>query len=404
MCATTVDALMSIMYRDLIMGRFVVPGEVIVQDGSSTMVGEGTQLRGSDLIAERLGHAELSGEAWCVRPATEGPSDIKIGNIVYASVSRLNENFAMVNIIGVDGSLNSSLLPEHIDAEIGVADLVDRFMHEPRDAFRIRDIIRAEVTRAGPVIRLSMKRGGDLGVLHAQCPSCGIALEAGEWGREYNVRCTRCDYRGYRVLSDGFGHGLSMPKNVSELSGRNGSGRWSEEIEAERKANRVARGVLLRSDSQRDMYDPASRLFIGGLAPETEARDLSDLFSRCGQVVDAFVIRDRDTRVSKGYGFVTMGDAGMASQAARKLNRHELNGRNIAVRPAGDDRKKRGGRHGKDRRKGNDRGGKGRQRGSHNRKGQAKKEHAHSHRSKRELEAMLEEGKITKQEFNDALR
>ena len=67
MCATTVDALMSIMHRDLIMGRFVVPGEVIVQGGSSTMVGEGTQLRGSDLIAERLGQAELSGETWCVR-------------------------------------------------------------------------------------------------------------------------------------------------------------------------------------------------------------------------------------------------------------------------------------------------------------------------------------------------
>ena len=179
MRAAAVDALMSRMHRDLIMGRFVVPGDIIVQDGSSTMVGEGTQLRGSDIIAERLGQAELSGEVWYVRPATEGPSDIKVGDVVYASVSRLNENFAMVNIVGVDGSLNSSLLPEHIDAEIGVADLVDRFMHEPRDAFRIRDIIRAEVTRAGPVIRVSMKRGGDLGVLHAQCPSCGIALEAG---------------------------------------------------------------------------------------------------------------------------------------------------------------------------------------------------------------------------------
>ena len=403
MRATAVDALMSRMHRDLLMGHFVVPGEVIAQDGSSTMVGEGTQLRGDNIIAERRGQAELSGDVWCVRPAAEGPSDIKVGNIVYANVSRLNENFAMVNIIAVDGSLNSSLLPEQIDAEIGVADLVDRFMHEPRDAFRIRDIIRAEVTRAGPVIRLSMKRGGDLGVLHAQCPTCGIALEAGEWGRENNVRCPRCNHRGYRVLSDGFGYGTSMPKDVSKLSGLNGSGRWSQEIEAKRKANRVARGVLLRSDSQRDMYDPASRLFIGGLAPETEARDIVDLFSQCGQVVDAFVIRDRDTRVSKGYGFVTMGDAGMASQAARRLNRREVNGRNIAVRPAGEDRKKKGGRHGKDRRKGDQRGGRDEPRGGRDRKGQAKKEHDHGHRSKRELEAMLEEGKITKQEFNDAL-
>jgi len=404
MCTTAVDALMSRRHRDQFMGHFVVPGDVIALDGSSAMVGEGTQLRGESIIAERLGQAELSGDVWCVRPSAEGPSDIKVGDIVYASVSRLNENFAMVNIIAVDGSLNSSLLPEQIDAEIGVADLVDRFMHEPRDAFRIRDIIRAEVTRAGPVIRLSMKRAGELGVLHAQCPTCGVGLEAGEWGREHNVRCPRCNHQGYRVLSEGFGYGTSMPEDVSNLSGLNGSGRWSEEIEAERKAGRVARGVLLRSDSQRDLYDPASRLFIGGLAPQTEARDLIDLFSRCGQVVDAFVIRDRDTRESKGFGFVTMGDAGMASQAVRRLNRHEVNGRNIAVRPAGEDRKKRGGRHGKDRKKGDHKGGRHDRKGGHDRNKQGKKEHEHGHRTKRELEAMLEEGKITKQEFNDALR
>ena len=261
------------------MGDFVVPGDVITKDGSEAMVGEGTQLRDNSIIAERLGHAEFSEEGWCVRPVAEGPSNIKVNDIVYGSVSRLNENFAMVNIIAIDGSTNSSLLPEQVEAEIGVGDLVDRFMHEPRDAFRLRDIVRAEVTRAGPVIRLSMKRGGELGVLFAQCPVCGVGLEAGEWGREHNVRCPRCDHRGYRVLSHGFGYGTSKPDDVSKLNELNGSGRWSQEMEAERKANRVAGGVLLRSDSQRDLYDPASRLFIGGLAPETEARDLTDLFS-----------------------------------------------------------------------------------------------------------------------------
>ena len=101
---------------------------------------------------------------------------------------------------------------------------------------------------------------------------------------------------------------------------------------------------------------------------------------------------------------MTMGDASMASQASRKLNRHKLHGRNIAVRPAGEDRKKKGGRQGNDRRKGNHQGRKGEQRGGHDRKEQRGKGPDHGHRSKRELEAMLEEGKITKQEFNDALR
>ena len=80
-----------------------------------------------------------------------------------------------------------------------------------------------------------------------------------------------------------------------------------------------------------------------------------------------------------------------------------MNGRKIAVRPAGEDRKKRDGHHGKDRRKREQRGRGGDRKGDRGRKKQAGKSD-HGHRSKRELEAMLEEGKITKQEFSDALR
>ncbi|KAH8092727.1 heterogeneous nuclear ribonucleoprotein [Aureococcus anophagefferens] len=79
-----------------------------------------------------------------------------------------------------------------------------------------------------------------------------------------------------------------------------------------------------------DDSDP-TKLFVGALAWQTDATALRNHFSQFSEVLDAIVMKDRDTRQSRGFGFVTL-----ASQAAanRVLNdKHVLDGRILNVSP-----------------------------------------------------------------------
>ena len=75
----------------------------------------------------------------------------------------------------------------------------------------------------------------------------------------------------------------------------------------------------------------SSKLFVGGLAWATTESSLADHFSAFGDVVEAKVITDRDTGRSRGFGFVSYGDAESATKAMEGLNGSELDGRTIRV-------------------------------------------------------------------------
>ncbi|KAG2303231.1 hypothetical protein Bca52824_031882 [Brassica carinata] len=103
-----------------------------------------------------------------------------------------------------------------------------------------------------------------------------------------------------------------------------------------------------------------SKLFVGGLSPTTDVDILKDVFGRFGKIVDVVVISDRETGVSKGFGFVTYDSIDAANKAMQQMNDQELDGRIIGVNPAdsgggGGGLARRGGRGG-----GNGRGGFGR--------------------------------------------
>jgi len=83
----------------------------------------------------------------------------------------------------------------------------------------------------------------------------------------------------------------------------------------------------------------SNKLFIGGLSWDTSDAGLSEAFSRFGTVTDAKVILDRDTGRSRGFGFVTLGDANQAEQAQREMDGATLDGRQIRVNEAQDRRR-----------------------------------------------------------------
>lgn len=79
----------------------------------------------------------------------------------------------------------------------------------------------------------------------------------------------------------------------------------------------------------------SSKLYVGGLAWGTEESGLMAAFSKYGEVVEATVVKDRDSGRSRGFGFVTFADADSANKAL-ELNGTELDGREIRVDSAND--------------------------------------------------------------------
>lgn len=77
-----------------------------------------------------------------------------------------------------------------------------------------------------------------------------------------------------------------------------------------------------------------SKLFVGGLSPTTDVDILKEVFGKFGKIVDVVVVSDRETGVSKGFGFVTYDSIDAANKAMQQMNDQELDGRIIGVNPA----------------------------------------------------------------------
>ncbi|KAG0198364.1 hypothetical protein BGX28_008198 [Mortierella sp. GBA30] len=75
----------------------------------------------------------------------------------------------------------------------------------------------------------------------------------------------------------------------------------------------------------------STKLFIGGLSWNTTDDSLRDGFSKYGDVIDAIVVKDRETGRSRGFGFVTYADESAANDAIENLNNRDFDGRQIKV-------------------------------------------------------------------------
>src|SRR5258708_33466933 len=76
------------------------------------------------------------------------------------------------------------------------------------------------------------------------------------------------------------------------------------------------------------------KLFVGNLSWNLTNDDLRELFGEFGTVEEAFVLTDKFSGRSKGFGFVTMSTDEEASAAVAGLHQREVDGRQIAVNVA----------------------------------------------------------------------
>ncbi|MDI9342323.1 MAG: RNA-binding protein [Sediminibacterium sp.] len=75
-------------------------------------------------------------------------------------------------------------------------------------------------------------------------------------------------------------------------------------------------------------------IFVSNISFKVREQALSDLFSAYGEVVSVRIIKDKETRRSKGYGFVEMANAEEGNAAINGLNGTLHYDRNIVVAEA----------------------------------------------------------------------
>lgn len=74
------------------------------------------------------------------------------------------------------------------------------------------------------------------------------------------------------------------------------------------------------------------KLFVAKLPQSITSERLKAMFESYGNVVDAKVISDRDTGMSKCYGFVEMATEEAAKEAIERLNGIQMDGKEILVK------------------------------------------------------------------------
>ena len=77
-----------------------------------------------------------------------------------------------------------------------------------------------------------------------------------------------------------------------------------------------------------------TKLYVGNLSYNITNEQLAQHFSQIGKVSEAIIILDKETRKSKGFGFVTFSTEDDTRIAIETLNETEFMGRKLIVNEA----------------------------------------------------------------------
>ncbi|XP_044125239.1 cold-inducible RNA-binding protein B-like isoform X2 [Bufo gargarizans] len=88
------------------------------------------------------------------------------------------------------------------------------------------------------------------------------------------------------------------------------------------------KGLIMSSNDE-------GKLFVGGLSFDTDEKGLESSFCKYGCLSDVVVVKDRETKKSRGFGFVTFENADDAKDAMEGMNGKVVDGRQIRVDQAG---------------------------------------------------------------------
>jgi len=73
------------------------------------------------------------------------------------------------------------------------------------------------------------------------------------------------------------------------------------------------------------------KLFVGGFPLDIEEIELAKLFGPYGDISTVKIVRDKKTKICKGYAFIEMTDRTAAGNAADALNGTMIDGKTLTV-------------------------------------------------------------------------
>jgi len=76
------------------------------------------------------------------------------------------------------------------------------------------------------------------------------------------------------------------------------------------------------------------KLYVGNISPDADQASMEALFSVFGTVKRAYIITDRQTGQSKGFGFVEMSSGAEAQAAISALDGKKCDGYTVKVNEA----------------------------------------------------------------------
>lgn len=76
------------------------------------------------------------------------------------------------------------------------------------------------------------------------------------------------------------------------------------------------------------------QIFIGNLSHDFEQDELQRHFAPFGEITEIIIIHDRETRRSRGFGFITFATEAAAKKALVAMNGATIGGRSVRVTPA----------------------------------------------------------------------
>lgn len=76
------------------------------------------------------------------------------------------------------------------------------------------------------------------------------------------------------------------------------------------------------------------KIYVGNMGPKADQASLQTLFSVFGKVEKAYIVIDRQTGLSKGFGFVEMSSDSEAQAAIKALDGKECGGYTVKVNEA----------------------------------------------------------------------
>lgn len=94
----------------------------------------------------------------------------------------------------------------------------------------------------------------------------------------------------------------------------------------------------MSSSPQGERKAEGTNLYVSNLSYSTDESDLESKFQQFGKILSTKIIKDPNSKRSRGFGFVTFEELRDAERAIEKMNKSEIDGREIRVEKARDSR------------------------------------------------------------------